>query len=234
MKNKTTAYIAAALFNGREAFFNAALAGLLEKRGNRTILPQRDGFEFGNLAKSLARLVPRNEIASAAKNIIYFLDMGVFVPKSDVVVANLDEPVDEGVVVEASYAKLMGKYVIGIRTDARTPYGSGVDPLKGMHIFPAYQCDKFISHNMPCKRRADAEKEMLSLAGKIDNEIKHALIKSQNTNSSPNPQIRRIIGCAGILFDGIRDIHLEKGLNEIAERYVKHKSQLLKAGPISQ
>ncbi|OPY23467.1 MAG: hypothetical protein A4E27_01488 [Methanobacterium sp. PtaU1.Bin242] len=45
--------------------------------------------------------------------------MGVFIPGSDVILANLNEP-DDGVVVGASYAKLMVKFVIGLRTDVRT------------------------------------------------------------------------------------------------------------------
>lgn len=45
-------YAAAALFNGRETFFNVKLIEKLEKNGFADFLPQRDGFEFGQLKKN--------------------------------------------------------------------------------------------------------------------------------------------------------------------------------------
>ena len=125
MTGEIVIYPAAALFNGRETSFNSQLVEGLEglhhqtsggqEKYYRTNFPQRDGFEFGNLTTALKRKLPADQIDSAVQNVIYFLDMGIFLPESDVVVANLDEPLDEGMVVETSYAKLMGKYVIGLR-----------------------------------------------------------------------------------------------------------------------
>lgn len=100
--------------------------------------PQRDGFEFGNLMRAFYNKLPSEEISPAVQKIIYLLDMGIFIPKSDIVLAILDEPLDEGMVVEISYAKMIRKLVIGIRTDVRSPYGSILEPLTGMHFFLAY------------------------------------------------------------------------------------------------
>src|SRR3989344_5444522 len=136
MNEQVSIYPAAALFNGRETIFNSLLVEGLEKLGYKTNFPQRDGFEFGDLSKTLDGKLLDREINTAAQNIIYYLDMGVFLPKSDVILANFDEPLDEGVIVEASYATLMGKFVIGLRTDVRSPYGSLEDAFRGMHFFP--------------------------------------------------------------------------------------------------
>ena len=131
MQKEIVIYLAAALFNGRETYFNSHLVEKLEERGYKTNFPQRDGFEFENLKKAFSNKLPPEQIGSAVQKVIYSLDMGKLVPQSDIVLANLDEPVDEGVVVEVSYAKLFGKFVIGMRTDVKSPYGSFSDELKG-------------------------------------------------------------------------------------------------------
>ncbi len=82
-------------------------------------------------------------------------------------VANLDEPIDEGMVVEISYAHLIGKPVLGFRTDIRSPYGDKPDPLGGIHFFVAYQCDDFISQYMPSKKSKDADQEMINLVDQL-------------------------------------------------------------------
>jgi len=63
---------------------------------------------------------------------------------------NLDEPLDEGLIVELSYAKMRDKFIIGLRTDVRNLYNFSEDNLKGIH-FPVYQCDEFISYYMSSK-----------------------------------------------------------------------------------
>ncbi len=233
---KPTIYPAAALFNARETYFNSQLVEGLEKLGYSTNFPQRDGFEFGNLTEALSGKLPQDQIGSAVQNTIYFLDMGVFVPNSDIVLANLDEPLDEGVVVESSYAKLMGKFVIGLRTDVRSPYGAPTDNLQGIHFFPAYQCHKFISHHMPSKTPKQRDQEINSLIRKIDSTIQDAKITPQETipdYAKNNPHIYKILEGAELLFNGIKDIHSEKGLEKIASRYIQHKKRLEEIGPVS-
>lgn len=234
MADKIVIYPAAALFNGRETLFNSQLVEGLEKLGYQTNFPQRDGFEFGNLTNALSGKVPKEQIGSAVQNVIYFLDMGVFVPKSDVVVANLDEPLDEGVVVEASYAKLMGKFVIGLRTDVRSPYGTPNDNFGGIHFFPAYQSHEFISHYMSAKTPKEREEQMGSLVQKIHQSIQNAGISHSEripNYAKHNPHLQPILEGANLLFNGVENIHSEKGLEEIASRYIKNKKRLEEIGP---
>jgi hypothetical protein len=75
------------------------------------------------------------------------LDLGHFLYGSDVCIANLDEDLDPGVIVEIMFAKMMGKPVIGYRTEMRTPYGKQTECHTGMHFFLYFPCDKFI--NLP-------------------------------------------------------------------------------------
>ncbi|NOQ37785.1 hypothetical protein GQ472_02745 [archaeon] len=230
-KNKTdkkTIYLAASLFSGRETYFNATIAKQLERNYN-IIMPQRDGFEFGNLAESLQGKLPEEEIGSAVQDIIYHLDMGVFVNNSDIILANLDEPLDEGVVVEMSYAKLMGKKVIGFRTDVRAPYGNIEDPLKGMHFFPAYQCDYFISAYMPCKNLDSADNEQSGLIEKVNNCIDNADFNRYHEWN--NPLIQEMINNSEILFKGINDVHSQESLELIAQRYIDNKDIFEKSKP---
>lgn len=226
-------YPAAALFNGRETFFNIHLAHLLEsEKGYVANLPQRDGFEFGNLANALAEVLPQEEISRAMEFIILSLDIGKFIPESHVVIANLDEPPDQGIDVEACYAKMMGKLVIGFRTDVRNPYGP--NSYKGMHFFLAYQCDAFISHYMPSKSIKDAKKEMRELVEKIDYVIqknRNELIDGVRKSALKIPEIESAILIAKGLFNGLNDIHSEKSLKEIAKRYLMNKKLLLLLGP---
>ncbi len=234
MDEKLTIYPAAALFNGREAYFNSQIGEGLEKRGYDTNFPQRDGFEFGNLAEALEDYLNPDQIGSAVQNVIYFLDMGVFVPKSDVILGNLDESLDEGVVVELSYAKMMDKFTIGFRTDVRAPYGSSEDNLKGMHFFPAYQCNEFISHYMPSKTPGEREQQMESLIEKIDQTIEEADITPKKELPDyviSNPNVNSILEGAELLFQGISDIHSREGLGEIASRYLDYEIELGKISP---
>lgn len=234
MSKKIVIYPAAALFNGRETYFNSKLVEGLEGIGYQTNFPQRDGFEFGNLTKALSGKLQQGQIGSAVQNIIYFLDMGILVPGSDVVLANLDEPLDEGVVVEASYAKLIGKFVIGLRTDVRSPYGTPNDNFGGMHFFPAYQTHRFLSHYMSSKTPAERDEQMSSLVQRINSTISEAGISHQETipdYSKNNPNLQPILEGAELLFTGIDEIHSDNGLEEIASRYIKNRKRLEEIGP---
>ncbi|MCK4730312.1 MAG: nucleoside 2-deoxyribosyltransferase [Candidatus Aenigmarchaeota archaeon] len=234
MDEKLTIYIAAPLFNAADTYFNSQIAERLEKIGYATNLPQRDGFEFGNLEKALTDYLNPDQVGPAVQNVIYFLDMGVLVPDSDVVLARLDEPLDEGAVVELTRAKDMDKCTIGFRTDARTPYGSSEDDLKGMHFFPAYQCNEFISHYMPSKTPEEREQQMESLIEKIDQTIEEAEIipkKELPDYITSNPNINSILEGAELLFQGISDIHSREGLKKIASRYLDYETELGKIKP---
>ncbi|MCE5214268.1 MAG: nucleoside 2-deoxyribosyltransferase [Methanobacterium sp.] len=226
MSNEKIIYPAAALFNARETYFNSTLMERLENLEYKINFPQKDGYEFVNLKEALEDKIPPDEIDSAVSNIIYFLDMGVFIPSCDVVLANLDEPVDEGVVIEAAYAKLMGKFVIGVRTDVRSPYGSSNNIFGGMHFFSAYQSHIFITHYMPCCTPAEREIQMDKLISKIDKTIKDAKITHQNElpdYAQFNPNIKQILDGAEILF---KDIHPMEDMERIISRYMENHKKL--------
>ncbi len=225
-QKKPVIYFAASLFNGRETYFNSLLTEKLEDLGYKVILPQRDGFEFGRLTEALSEKLLPEEIGPAVQMIIYLLDMGIFVPKSNIVLAILEEPQDAGVDVEIAYAKMIGKFVIGLRTDVRSPYGSISEPLGGMHFFPVYQCDVFIRHYMPSKTVKEREEQLTDLLEKVNQAIKTAETKQESIEI--NSDINR---AAKLLFEGIDDIHSEEGLEKIVLRYLEHKKELEKIGP---
>ena len=217
-------YFAAALFNGRQTCFNTRLVEGLEARGYQTQFPQRDGFEFGHLAQALGGKLPPDKIDAAVQSIIYLLDMGFFLPACDIMLANLDEPQDEGVMVEVAYAKLIGRHVIGYRTDVRSPYGIRAGHFGGMHFFPACQTHQFIAHYMPAKTPQARDAQMNALIEKLDAAIKSANLLPANGSlpeyAANNPNLQPVLKCANRLFRNIEDIHSETGLAEIAARYV--------------
>lgn len=92
-------------------------------------------------------MVSEEEISLATSWIIYILDLGHFLFGSDICLANMDEVLDPGVIVEIMFAKMMGKPVIAYRTESRTPFGKSMECHSGMHFFCYFPCDKMI--NMP-------------------------------------------------------------------------------------
>lgn len=192
-------------------------------------LPKRYGFEFGRLEEALYEKIENETVPTAVRDIIYHLDMGYFLPNSDVVCANLDEPIDEGVVTEISYVKLMGKYVLGIRTDVRNPYATSQDNLGGIHFFPAYQADKILRYQMPSKTPSTREEEITALVEKIDASIKEAGITYKNNIPEyviNNPNLNSVLERAHLLFKGIKDFHSEEGLKELTPRYIENRQSL--------
>jgi hypothetical protein len=221
---KIKIFHAASLFNGRENLFNILLVEKLEELGYSVFSAQRDGFEFSKLHEILKNKLPLDEIDIATSDIIYLWDMGHQLPLCDFMVANMDEPIDSGVDIEQTYAKLMGKFVIGIRTDVRSPYGSGTDKWGGMHYFPGYQCDVLLKHNMLLKSKEEAMESISLLSHKIHEIIKENCIKNGKKVSFSNPVIAKATLRAEKLFSGIVDIHSEESILEIIKRYSQNKS----------
>jgi nucleoside 2-deoxyribosyltransferase len=223
MDEKIVIYNGASLFNTREILFNDKLVSNLEKK-YKIISPQRDGFEFVDLMNSISSKVVDKEVDLTTKNIIYFLDMGYFIPKSDVILANFDEPIDEGLVVEATYAKLMGKFVLGFRTESRTPYGSFQDTYKGTHIFPVYQTNEFIFDYSDFR-----DPDLFALTRKIKESIeKNKIIhkKSLPNYVLSNPNFKKLIDGANYLFEGIEEFNSSGSVDKIISRYVNKKEDL--------
>jgi len=233
-KPNPTLYIAAAMFNGRETLFNSGLADKLGCDIGWLTLPQRDGLEFTSLAESLSRRLSGEEAMIAVQNIIYSLDIGYLIPRSDIIIANLDEPPDEGVIAEMCYGRKLGKKIIGFRTDTRSPYGSLSDTFRGMHTFPAYQCDIFVSHYIQAKDRLSAEKEMDSLVQKLRvaiDELKPQITEGLPEYALSDPNISRVLSIANLLFAGLENLNTPASISEIADRYIKNQSEFEKQIP---
>lgn len=100
--------------------------------------------------------------------IIYLADLAKL-SKGTVCLANLDEPLDPGVLIEIMYAKQLGIPTIGYRCDSRTPFGAALSWNFGMHFFPLFQCDYFISlGNVNTGSVEDSERLIHQLVQQID------------------------------------------------------------------
>lgn len=221
----TKLYIAAALFNSRETRFNIEFVKQIENLKYKTIFPQRDGFEYKFLAKTTEKFLPPDKIAQSVRDLIYLLDMGVFIPESDIVIANLDEPLDEGVIVEMTYAHLMGKPVIGFRTDVRTPFGLD-QGLGGMHAFVALQCDYLIIQHPSSANATEADLSIKKLAQQIDRTIQSAAftkITKAPEDAFANPKAARVIQLARKIIGDPSKIHSDEGLNAAVKRLIANK-----------
>lgn len=222
-------YFAAPLFNGPDRLFNFYLTKSLEKKGHKVILPQRDGFEFSNLEKYLKHYLNKEEVSIATKNIINSLDLGKFVRESNIVLARIDEPSDAGVDDEIAFSKMIGKFVIGYRTDSRTPYGNFDDCFGGAHFFPTLRCDYFL--NFSNKTRETPEEFIDFLSRNVDLIIQRNYTKIINSKLSRTPDTERIFKNSEILFNGIDNIHNEESLKQIANRYNSNKDYFNKNSP---
>lgn len=206
-------YLAAALFTARETMFNLEIANGLEAHGHEVFLPQRDGFEFSILANALIDKIEKDDIEQAVQNIIYIFDIGKKLPGCDLVIANLDEPLDEGVLIEISYAKLMNIPVIGFRTGARMPFGTNA--MLGIHFFPAFQCDTFICQRVYCKT---SNEELMTLVNEIDTEVR--CIDKRNKEI---PKIaNEIVDASNKIFNDV-DFKSSDYIDKIVSNYKVHK-----------
>lgn len=210
-----TVYFAAPLFNQAETRYNAEITQRLKKRGYRVILPQRDGFEFQNLTELLSRHLEKAEIDNAVQELIYLLDMGCFLPSSDAVLAVLNEPLDPGVIVEICYARLLGKQVVGLRSDTRQPFGDYSSRFGGIHFFPAFQCDYFLKVSPAACVNA--------VVNSIDSCLRR-IARSKEQVKSKN--VESLIKLAEKIFHGIDDIHSEEGLEKVVKRYVQSRDEV--------
>lgn len=137
-------YMAAGLFSASQIDFNAKLEASLDKSKYKTFLPQRDGFVFLKLQQALEKVLPSEQVLPAVETIIYYLDVGYFIPKSNLVIGLMDEPLDPGVIIEMANARYMDKYEIQYKTDILSPFGTYSDPLGGIHFFPPFSSNVFM------------------------------------------------------------------------------------------
>lgn len=123
IRKKQAVYFAASLFNTKECLFNIEITKKLENRGHKVYLPQRDGFEFSHLIQELPKELSELEKSKAVAWVIYLADLAKL-SQGTVCLANFDEPLDPGVLIEIMYAKQLGIPTIGYRCDSRTPFGA--------------------------------------------------------------------------------------------------------------
>ncbi|MBW2979762.1 nucleoside 2-deoxyribosyltransferase [Candidatus Woesearchaeota archaeon] len=211
-----TIYFAAPLFNQAETRYNKELTALLEEKGHRVILPQRDGFEFQNLSMILRKHLPEKDVPNAVQGLIYLLDIGKFLPMSDAVVAVLNEPLDPGVIVEICYARLLGKQVVGLRSDTRQPFGDYSSRFGGMHFFPAFQCDYFL--------KVGPNDDIGAIVNFIDSCLRRITSKEQVKSKN----IAGLIELAEKIFHDADDIHSDRGLEKVVRRYVQSRDEVRK------
>ena len=104
--------------------------------------------------------------------IIYLVDLGCFLNTADVVICNLDEPLDPGMIVEMMFAKMTNKPVIGYRTEMRTPFGRMEDFNNGCHFFCYFPCDAYIFLSNGSMNNSNEGKSLVSCFGhQIDQHI---------------------------------------------------------------
>eukprot|EP00164_Ancoracysta_twista_P008697 GFYU01012648.1.p1 GENE.GFYU01012648.1~~GFYU01012648.1.p1 ORF type:complete len:238 (+),score=39.52 GFYU01012648.1:22-735(+) len=225
-------YNTASLFNAREKLHNILLTEALDKHGHDCILPQRDGFEFSALHELLKEMLPAGEDAAMSlQTIIFLLDMGFFIPKSDAVVACLDEPVDEALVLEVTAGAVLGKRVIGWRSDVRSPFGSLQEPFKGMHFFIPMFCDTMINETTASTSATSAQSEVDRLAARVHEALQIGGSKGAAVTVGV---FIDIIEAANLIFDGIEDVHglhKEQNMRQIVSRYILHREKLDKLRP---
>jgi len=232
MKSGLVLYPAAALFCARETVFNYLLVQELEQEyGYQSWLPQRDGFEFSKLANYLKKHLTPEYVSSAVEDVIYLADMGLFVPNSQVVVANLDEPLDPGVLIEIAHARALGKFVIGYRTDVRSPYGDLNAPLRGIHFFPAYQCHAFLFLTHNCRDEKDVKLIIQQLASKIHAVIEADYSEEKHAGAALSVELQELIGLSKDLFKDLQPLNSEASLESIAVRYAEIRSRIATVRP---
>jgi nucleoside 2-deoxyribosyltransferase len=229
-------YLASGIFNINTNIYNAYLAKQLEARGYNCFLPQRDGFEVANyfIFLEAAREYFSEEEASIISHYVpYYLDLGYFMSRSIATVANIDEPVDLGMVVEIAYARFCNIPVIGLRTDLRSPLGNATDVI-GINPFPVEQCDCYIKADTPTGGYDEIIEATNVIIDKIEEKLREWIArKKSNMTENDNPIIKDIIKGSDILFTDLdmNEIHTKESMKEIAERFIENKKFFLANAP---
>lgn len=224
---KLKIYMAAGLFNARENHFNLVMTKKMEDKGYATILPLREGFEDKYFVSAATKYLSERDIAKAERELVYLRDIGIFIPESDVVLANLDEPIDDGVVVEMTYAHLFGKPVIGYRTDVRNTF-PGTEGINGIHTFVAMQCDYLITEYLPGGTDAKLNPAINMLADKIDAVLQTLPRKPSGLPDYAKaiPQVQRILAAANAVVGDPKEMHSEAGMKKTVDRLLANQDKM--------
>lgn len=215
-------------------------------------LPQRDGFETGKIASFLAHaktvLNPDGEedggaMAAGSGKLTagevvmytpYYLDLGYFMSNAVAVIANLDEPIDVGLVVEISYARLCNIPVIGIRTDLRTPLGKPSEILS-INPFVVEQCDCFLWAETPRGNFSDVLAATDKIYEETDKQLRKLIDLADKGNEmrrSANPIFKNIVEGSDFLFSNLKgDFHSKDNMTKIVKNFDEHKDFLREIAP---
>jgi len=246
-------YMAAGLFNIEtnmvNAYFTKQLEEFyskkpLEKDGKeipvQCYLPQRDGFEVGKIAGFIAsagHILPPGSKVTASEVVMYvpyYLDLGYFMSNAVAVVANLDEPIDNGLMVEIAYAKLCNIPVIGLRTDLRTPLGQRTDILS-INPFIIEQCDCFIWSETPPGDLDTVMSHTDKIIAELEKRIRKWVgdeSKGNEMRESDNTIFKNIIKGSDLLFGDLEgDIHTDENMTKIVKSFVKNAPFLMQIAP---
>lgn len=218
MENPVEIYFATSANKGAERLFNISLTELLEQRGYKVFLPQRDGIDVDGLSKVLGGKISEEKITQAIESTKYLLNMGLRLPESDVVLSNLDNP-DEDTILKTRNGRILHKTVICFKTYAPTKINV-LDEIRNREDFLTYQGDKIIIANFPATVRKEAEERLAKLAEKIDEELKLQLIVRGGVPpyAKDIPFMGMIIEGARKLFKGTKDFNSTESLEIIAQR----------------
>lgn len=125
-------YIASPLFNPPEREENSEIDEAIRKEGFETFLPQRDGFLYVELVKTVENREKcrREDAEKIALRLITHLDIYQVCEGTDALVLNMNGRVpDEGAVSEAAMAFAVGHPVVIYKNDARSLVGGKDNPL---------------------------------------------------------------------------------------------------------
>ncbi len=224
MEERIVVYPANALQHPERNILNSEVAQGLEKMGYRTYFAQRDGFDFPDLKKALSKELKEKSVDSAAKKITYCLDIGKFMPKSDIILINYNQPLDENIVMESSYAKKFGKFTIGFGEESKKSQTDNNKMYHENYKYPAfrfsvsvpYSADKETSEKDLAKSLVYRINQMVTDRGTYHNETMSRYVKS-------NPDLIPFFDGSAILFHNIEEIRSKKSLEKIVSRYMKNK-----------
>ena len=164
---------------------------------------------------------------------VYLIDLGKFLYESPVILANMDEPLDPGVLVECMIAKEMGKPIIQYRTDSRGPFGGQGDFNKGMHFFPLFPCDHFIFlPTLQFGNDDDVDKFYTACTDEIDKCIQSSKEKAQaQDDQNMTQQAKDIVRLTKTLLKGVPDFETESSVRRMFENYKEMIPELKKFEP---
>jgi hypothetical protein len=166
--------------------------------------------------------------------VIYLICCGKFLYESKVIVANMDEPLDPGVLVECMIAKEMGKPIIQYRTDSRNPYGNTGEFHKGMHFFPLFPCDHFIFlPTLQFGSKTQVQNFYNACADELDAAIRGIEDKIQGqADQNMTKQAKDIVKLSKQLLEGATDLQSENSMRRIFKNYIAMAPKLRKFEPV--